>query len=223
MDAISQTQAPGAKAPAAAAQQPDAQSALSSDFETFLKMLTAQMQNQDPLNPIESSDYAVQLATFSGVEQQVQTNDLLRSLGAGGDVGGLARHASWIGMDARIEGPVSFDGATPVELHYDLPPGAAAAELVVSGPAGQELHRVPVTEPGPMSWSGTSPGGDTLLAGSYSLALESAAADGTVQSLPVSSYARVTEVRAGENGPVAVMGDGTTVPAAQVKALREPG
>ena len=44
---------------------------ISSDFDTFLKMLTAQMQNQDPMKPIDSADYAVQLATFSGVEQQV--------------------------------------------------------------------------------------------------------------------------------------------------------
>ena len=44
---------------------------LSSDFETFLKMLTTQMQNQDPLNPVDSTDYATQLATFSSVEQQV--------------------------------------------------------------------------------------------------------------------------------------------------------
>lgn len=36
------------------------------DFNTFLRMLTVQMQNQDPLNPIDSTDYAVQLATFSG-------------------------------------------------------------------------------------------------------------------------------------------------------------
>jgi len=43
-------------------------------------MLTVQMQNQDPLNPVDSSDYAVQLATFSNVEQQVQTNDILREL-----------------------------------------------------------------------------------------------------------------------------------------------
>jgi len=38
-------------------------------FETFLKMLTAQIQNQDPMNPIASSDDAIQLATFSSVEQ----------------------------------------------------------------------------------------------------------------------------------------------------------
>ena len=41
------------------------------DFETFLKMLTTQIRNQDPLNPMEGSEFAVQLATFSGVEQQV--------------------------------------------------------------------------------------------------------------------------------------------------------
>lgn len=50
------------------------------DFETFLKMLTTQIRNQDPLNPMEGSDFAVQLATFSGVEQQVQTNDLLQKM-----------------------------------------------------------------------------------------------------------------------------------------------
>lgn len=46
----------------------------SSDFETFLKMLTTQIKNQDPLNPMEGTEFAVQLATFSGVEQQVMTN-----------------------------------------------------------------------------------------------------------------------------------------------------
>ena len=61
----------------------NASSKISSDFETFLLMLTTQLENQDPLNPIESQDFAVQLATFSGVEQQVLTNDLLSDLGQG--------------------------------------------------------------------------------------------------------------------------------------------
>ena len=56
-------------------------SLIGNDFNTFLVMLTTQLQNQDPLNPIESSDYAVQLATFSGVEQQVRTNQLLQEIG----------------------------------------------------------------------------------------------------------------------------------------------
>ena len=56
------------------------QSALTSDFDTFLKMLTAQAKYQDPLEPLDSTEYAAQLAQFSMVEQQVQTNEQLLSL-----------------------------------------------------------------------------------------------------------------------------------------------
>ena len=44
------------------------------DFQTFLTMLTAQLKNQDPLSPMESTDFAIQLATFAGVEQQALGN-----------------------------------------------------------------------------------------------------------------------------------------------------
>ena len=60
----------------------EASTVLSSDFETFLKMLTAQAQYQDPLEPIDSSEYAAQLAQFSMVEQQVLANDRLSELTA---------------------------------------------------------------------------------------------------------------------------------------------
>ena len=56
------------------------QSALSADFETFIKMLTTQAKYQDPLEPLDSSEYAAQLAQFSMVEQQVLSNDLLKWL-----------------------------------------------------------------------------------------------------------------------------------------------
>jgi len=78
---------------------------ISSDFETFLKMLTVQLENQDPLNPVDSADYAVQLATFSGVEQQVQTNDLLKQLATQLGTGSIAQMASWVGMEARTTAP----------------------------------------------------------------------------------------------------------------------
>ena len=50
---------------------PSSTSALTSDFETFLKMLTTQARYQDPLEPLDSQEYASQLAQFSMVEQQV--------------------------------------------------------------------------------------------------------------------------------------------------------
>lgn len=63
MNATSVTAASGAANWAAGTGQT---AKITSDFNTFLRMLTVQMQNQDPLKPIESSDFAVQLATFSG-------------------------------------------------------------------------------------------------------------------------------------------------------------
>ena len=85
--------------------------AISSDFNTFLRMLTVQLENQDPLNPVDSSDYALQLATFSGVEQQVLTNDLLKALATQVGLSGMAEMASWVGRDVRAVMPAHFDGA----------------------------------------------------------------------------------------------------------------
>ncbi|MDP3895218.1 MAG: flagellar hook assembly protein FlgD [Mesorhizobium sp.] len=57
-----------------------AQSKTSVDYQSFLKLLVAEMKNQDPTNPMESTDYVAQLATFSQVEQSVQTNTKLDQL-----------------------------------------------------------------------------------------------------------------------------------------------
>jgi flagellar basal-body rod modification protein FlgD len=50
------------------------------DYNSFLTLLIAQMKNQDPMEPMASSDYVAQLATFSQVEKTVQTNERLASL-----------------------------------------------------------------------------------------------------------------------------------------------
>ncbi|MCO5162598.1 MAG: flagellar hook assembly protein FlgD [Mesorhizobium sp.] len=55
-------------------------SATTVDYQSFLKLLVAEMKNQDPTSPMESTDYVAQLATFSQVEQTVQTNSKLDSI-----------------------------------------------------------------------------------------------------------------------------------------------
>ena len=51
-----------------------------SDFQTFLELLTAQMRHQDPLEPLDSTQFVAQLAAFSSVEQQIETNSKLDEL-----------------------------------------------------------------------------------------------------------------------------------------------
>lgn len=196
---------------------------IDSDFETFLVMLTTQMQNQDPLNPIQSSDYAAQLATFSGVEQQVKTNTLLESLSAQLGLSGMAQMAAWVGMEARVNAPVMFDG-TPLTLYPYPADGADEAVLVVLDAAGKELsrHPVPVTDE-PVQWAGTDAAGAPMPAGSYAFRLENYAAGELSQVTGVEAYGRVNEVRNGAAGVLLVLEGGAMVAPAEIRAVRSPG
>lgn len=196
--------------------------AISSDFDTFLKMLTVQMQNQDPLNPIDSSDYAVQLATFSGVEQQVKTNDLLTSLAAQMSTSGMSQMASWVGMEARVAAPVQFSGQ-PITIAPNPPVMAERVDLVVRNASGTEVERraLPVYAD-PVQWTGERPDGTFFPPGLYSFEVVSSAGEEVLTTDQAQVYARVQEVR-NEGGQTYVMLPGDiAVPTASVSALRDP-
>jgi flagellar basal-body rod modification protein FlgD len=205
-----------------ATSDPKRAGAITSDFQTFLKMLTAQIQNQDPLNPTPSDEFAVQLATFSSVEQQVKTNDLLTALGAQfGDMG-MAQFAGWVGMEARAAAPVAFRGA-PITLSPNPAQGADRADLVVRNSAGREVERVTVpasTEP--LVWAGIGPNGSPYMNDTYSFELVSFKEGVPFASTTVEAYGRVREVR-GEGGQTMIVLDGgASLPASQVTGLRQP-
>lgn len=207
-----------------AAQTSVAQSstAISSDFDTFLKMLTAQIQNQDPLNPIESQDYAVQLATFSSVEQQVQTNDLLKVLGTQFGSMGLSQMASWIGMEARAAAPVQFDG-TPIEISPNPAVGADKVELVVRDSDGNVVQREEILKStDSFDWAGVATDGTPLPNGLYSFSVESFKNGQSLIETPAEVYAEVVEVRGVNGQSVAVLKGGSMVSIDAVSALRQP-
>ena len=196
---------------------------ITSDFNTFLRMLTVQMQNQDPLNPIDSADYAVQLATFSGVEQQVKTNELLTSMATQLGLLGVTQYAGWVGMEARVAAPAYFDGTTPLTVAPNPVTGADQAVLVVKDAQGTLVSReeIPVSAE-PYQWLGAGSDGNPLPAGTYSIALESLKGETVISALPVEHYARVIEARGGSNGTRLLLEGGVEVPVSAVTALREP-
>ncbi|MBW6505402.1 MAG: flagellar hook assembly protein FlgD [Rhodobacteraceae bacterium] len=211
--------------PTATGQASKSAAMISSDFQTFLLMLTTQMQNQDPLNPIESSDYAVQLATFSGVEQQVKSNQLLESLSAQMGLLGMAQFASWVGMEARAAAPVLYDGATPVTLSPNPPQGASRAVLVTVNALGQEADRRDVAVSSDLiTWAGSTSTGAAFMPGQYSFYLESFDANGIMLGNDVvETYSTITEARGGGGGGTTlVLAGGATVGTDAVSALRAP-
>lgn len=195
--------------------------AISSDFDTFLKMLTTQLENQDPLNPVESTDFAVQLATFSGVEQQTLTNQLLESMTSQLGLMGMAQLAGWVGMEARVAAPVYYEGE-PVTLAPNPVAGADTAILIGSDSESNEVYRqsIPVSAD-TIEWNGTDSTGATLPQGSYSFKLESYNSGTLLSSDEVEAYTRIVEAQGTANGTVLVLKGGTQVTTDDITALRE--
>lgn len=207
---------------AAAQASRSASTALSSDFETFIKMLTVQMENQDPLNPMESTEFATQLATFSGVEQQVKSNDLLSALGTQMSLMGVSQLSGWIGMEGRAVAPVAFDGA-PVNLTISGDNLADRHELVVRDSRGNEVQRLAVSgEREEIAWLGSDGSGNPLPSATYDLAVESFSGEEVVSSTPVQVHGRIIEARVDAGQTVLVMENGQEVEAASLLGLRLP-
>ena len=201
---------------------PPKAAAISSDFNTFLKMLTTQLKNQDPLKPIDSADYAVQLATFSGVEQQVKTNQLLEGLTSQFGVMGMSQLAAWVGQEARAPGPVWMDGDA-VSLAPDLKSGANHAVLVVRDASGTMVSREDMeANTTSYEWRGKDLQGNPLPTGKYSLSLESYSGETLIGTGDVQAYARIREAKNGPLGTTLILEGGIEVAAKDITALRVP-
>lgn len=195
---------------------------LASDFETFLKMLTTQARYQDPLEPIDSSEYAAQLAQFSMVEQQVQSNDLLKALGGQMSANSIGQIAGWIGMEARTTAPVSFDGS-PITVIPRSEAGADEVVLVAYNAKGEEVQRKQIsagTEP--VEWAGVADDDTAFPNGLYSFKVESRLVGQTIGTNTAETYSRITEARRQGSETVFVLDGGSLVTADGVSALREP-
>lgn len=195
---------------------------ISSDFQTFLKLLTTQITNQDPMNPMKAEEFAVQLATFSNVEQQVKTNQLLEQMaGVGGAGGGLAAASGWIGREVRATGSLQYDGGG---ISLDPDPAAAGDrhQLVVTNRSGSVVDRRNIGGDGTtFVYDGKLNGGASLPRGTYRFAMESYEGGALVATAPVAGYARVVEVRSGPAEPDLVLAGGQTVAMSEVTAVRE--
>lgn len=190
------------------------------DFQTFLTMLTTQMQNQNPLEPIEASDFAAQLATFSGVEQQVQTNQLLSQLVSRM---GLSELAPWVGQEVLSAAPARFDG-DPMRL---VPPeltGATSAELVVTDSNGREVGRYQVDPMASEIMFEVPPGSDALQVGEYySFSLQGYSGETRLPENPVLTYSTVLEARADAGQTFLVLEGGHIIGSGDVIGLRDSG
>lgn len=198
----------------------EASTVLSSDFETFLKMLTAQAEYQDPMEPIDSSEYAAQLAQFSMVEQQVLANDRLAEMTAQLQLATMTQLAGLIGMEARTEAPVRVAGA-PVTVATAPVAEADRAFLVVKNGQGLEVHREEIDlAPGRITWRARTSEGGALPPGPYGFEVENWSQGAVLSSEVAAAYLPIREARSLEGGPGLILEGGTELLAQELAGLR---
>lgn len=190
------------------------------DFQTFLTLLTTQLRNQDPLKPMESTEFVAQLASFSTVEQQIRSNDRLDRILevlSGGSPAGLA---DWIGREVRAPIKAAFDGR-PIELAVEPEPRADRAVLVVTNDFGQEVARRavdPVKEA--LVWDGTDAAGRSLPHGAYAFEIEHFTGEEPLGRSPASVFDQVTEVRIVDGTPTLRLAGGSEIALDAISAVR---
>ena len=183
------TVAPVAAAATAAAST--AQKTLAGNFNTFLTLLTTQLQNQDPLSPMDSNQFTQQLVQFSQVEQQINTNDNLKSLITQGTNQTGAYAVSYLGKAVTIAGGNAPLANSQAVWAYNLGAGAATMQLSVTDSSGNVVYSgAGETAAGShaFNWDGKNLNGTQMPDGTYKLTVTAAAADGSaVQSITTST------------------------------------
>jgi flagellar basal-body rod modification protein FlgD len=170
---------------------------LSGNFSTFLTLLTTQLQNQDPLSPMDSNQFTQQLVQYSQVEQQISSNENLKTLIAQSQSQGGVMAASYLGKKVTVtdgRAPLSNGAAT---WDYTLKNQAAKSVLAVTNAAGQIVY-TGTAESGAgahrFAWDGKSTGGQKLPDGVYTLNVYAKAQDGSDVITAVSSTGTVGEI-----------------------------
>ena len=198
-------------------------SGITSDFDMFLQLLTTQMRNQDPLNPADSTEYTAQLATFSGVEQQVRTNDLLRDLQASFTSMNMGQLSGWIGMEARADMPVNFSGQSTT-LQVQPSTFADRMELIVRDLNGEVVANTPIVlSDDPFVWDGLGNNGQPLPSGTYTLSAQSWRDEEILEERAVYVFGEIIEAQTLQGEVWLSMENGVSVPADTVQGLRRGG
>jgi flagellar basal-body rod modification protein FlgD len=198
--------------------------ATDADFQSFLVLLTAQLRNQDPLQPLDSTQFIAQLASFSTVEQLVGVNDRLDAEADRATLASGAEFASWIGHAASaIDGRFTASGG-PEAFTIPQIAGAERVEAVVIAANGREVDRFAVAADaqGSASWNGATalgivPGSEMRIELTYH------GSAGVIGSRPASVFRTITGMRGSGDGPVFELAGGGTLSPADVAELRGTG
>lgn len=182
-------------APGSQAQTAGARATLTNNYDTFLTLLTAQLQNQDPLEPVDLAEFTNQLVQFSSVEQQILTNENFSKLISVNAASAAAGLSGYLSKSVDLEASTATFSGDPLTFTYDVPQGAAAVELQVRDADNRLVYSEAASSaPGNKRfvWDGSSAAGNTVPGGAFTFEVAALTSGNGRLSVPAGISTRIT-------------------------------
>jgi flagellar basal-body rod modification protein FlgD len=196
---------------------------LAENFDTFLTLLTTQLKNQDPLSPMDSTQFTQQLVQMTGVEQQLLTNDLLEKL-VSNTGSGVATAVSLIGKEVRADSNLAALSGGKAEWVYKLDREASDVKVEVLDSKGRVVQTIAPTDnkvgEHTFKWDGKGANGSVAPDGVYSLRVTAKDSEGSTVPTGVVAQGVVTGVQQ-VDGQTLVTINGAQIPWEKITLIRQ--
>jgi flagellar basal-body rod modification protein FlgD len=188
---------------------------IAGNFNTFLQLLTTQLQNQNPLDPLDTNQFTQQLVSFAGVEQQINMNTQLKTLVALQQTAQATQALNFVGATVAVNGSNAQMVNAQAQWTY-APTSAATATFTITNSTGQTVFsQTGLVQPGaqPFVWNGVGNTGQQWPDGNYTLSVTAAdPTTGKSVALPTQINGVVSSVDLTQNPPMlTVAGQNFTV------------
>lgn len=189
----------------------------------FLKLLVTQLNNQDPLNPLDNAQLTSQLAQMSTVSGIEKLNTAFQSMLAQSGSSQVLQSASLIGRDVLVPGSeLAFKKGADASFAVEMPQGADSVKVTVTNAAGDtvrsfDLGALPQGVK-TLSWNGLSDTGGPVVDGSYTVNVLATSGDAKVAASAL-TYSKVTSVSQGTSGVALDLASGRKAAMADVRLI----
>jgi flagellar basal-body rod modification protein FlgD len=184
---------------------------LAGNFDTFLQLLTTQLQNQNPMDPLDTNQFTQQLVQFASVEQQVNMNTNLQTLISLQHTAEATSAMQLIGLTAAVKSNTAvLSNATnsPATWSFSVP-SPATGQLSITNASGQTVYSGTVTlNPGnqTFTWNGQGTNGITWPDGNYTMSINATGANGQPVTISTEVKGMISGVDVSHDPPQVVIG-----------------
>jgi|SRR5579862_254713 len=201
--------------------------AISGNFDMFLQLLTTQLQNQDPLNPMDTDQFTQQLVEFASVEQQIDENTNLQTLISLQQTSEDTQAMQFLGATVTVNSSTAaLANASNQEATWSVNSASpATAAVTITSSTGQVAYTGTVSlNSGTQTyaWNGVGNNGVTWADGNYTLSITATGASGSAVSVTTQTVGTVSSVNVSTSPPQVTV-SGQSYPISSIQSISSSG